>query len=151
MGETYVVQRGDTLGKIAANKLGDGKRWQEIVQLNAVSNPNFLLVGQQLRLPLAQKPNNFRPTFQTPSTMDAAALSQVPASLAWARGYLLVLFNNGSTVGAASLAKDFSMLPRTVGEAAAIAERDLVVKGAPLTVDGNLCYWTPTKCGALAV
>lgn len=49
---TYVVQRGDTLWKIAARFYGSGLLWHKIYQDNATSirNPNQLHVGQVLRI-----------------------------------------------------------------------------------------------------
>ena len=48
---TYTVGRGDTLWSIAASKLGDGNRWQEIAKLNALKWPDDLTPGQILKLP----------------------------------------------------------------------------------------------------
>jgi nucleoid-associated protein YgaU len=51
--ETYVVQPGDSLSKIAKEKLGDAARWPEIFELNKdqIKDPNLIHVGQKLRLP----------------------------------------------------------------------------------------------------
>jgi len=49
-GETiYVVQRGDTLAKIAARYSVTVK---QIVDLNNIANPNIISVGQKLRIPV---------------------------------------------------------------------------------------------------
>ncbi len=50
--ETYVVRRGDNLQKIAAARLGDADRWQELWKWNEheVPNPSFLRVGQKIWL-----------------------------------------------------------------------------------------------------
>lgn len=45
---TYVVERGDTLWRIAQ---AHGTTVAELVQLNGISNPNLILVGQELKLP----------------------------------------------------------------------------------------------------
>ena len=52
---TYTVQAGDCLWNIAARQLGDGRRWNEIYQLNQdiLSDPNRIYVGQVLDLPAA--------------------------------------------------------------------------------------------------
>jgi nucleoid-associated protein YgaU len=51
--ETYVVQPGDSLSKIAKEILGDAARWPEIFELNKdqIKDPNLIHVGQELRLP----------------------------------------------------------------------------------------------------
>lgn len=51
-GETYTVQEGDTLSKIA-DKLGIQGGWQHLADANAdtISNPNLVFVGQVLQLP----------------------------------------------------------------------------------------------------
>ena len=50
---TYEVVQGDCLWKIAEKHLGDGSRWTEIYELNIniISNPSLIYVGQQLVLP----------------------------------------------------------------------------------------------------
>ncbi|MBF0406363.1 MAG: LysM peptidoglycan-binding domain-containing protein [Candidatus Riflebacteria bacterium] len=47
----YVIQRGDTLGKIAKKTLGSAKRWREIAKSNPKMNPNKLIVGQSISIP----------------------------------------------------------------------------------------------------
>lgn len=49
----YVVQPGDSLSKIARDKLGDASRWPEIFELNKdqIKDPNLIYPGQKLRLP----------------------------------------------------------------------------------------------------
>lgn len=46
-GNIYTVKNGDTLSGIAARF---GTTWQALAQLNGLSNPNLLRVGQQLRI-----------------------------------------------------------------------------------------------------
>ena len=52
-GTTYVVQKGDTLGSIAKNKLGKTSRWKEIAEANGstLSNPAALSPGMSIQLP----------------------------------------------------------------------------------------------------
>lgn len=45
----YVVKKGDTLNKIAAQR--KGLRASDLAELNRIKNPNLLHVGQQLKLP----------------------------------------------------------------------------------------------------
>ncbi len=51
--ESYSVQEGDTLWRIAARQLGEGRRYKEIVELNAglVDDENSLAVGTRLIMP----------------------------------------------------------------------------------------------------
>lgn len=50
---TYKVKKGDRISKIAQKKLGNAKRWPEIVELNKkkIKNPKKLKVGITLTLP----------------------------------------------------------------------------------------------------
>jgi uncharacterized protein (DUF2235 family) len=52
------VERGDTLGKIAARELGDRKRWREIYKINSDSliDADHIFPGQPLRIPDAGAP-----------------------------------------------------------------------------------------------
>ncbi|HVS04510.1 MAG TPA: LysM peptidoglycan-binding domain-containing protein [Thermoanaerobaculia bacterium] len=55
-GQTYTVQGGDSLSKIAQRVLGDGNRWREIYEANREvigDNPDLIKPGQQLRMPPA--------------------------------------------------------------------------------------------------
>jgi LysM repeat protein len=47
----YTVKNGDTLAGIAQKTLGSSARWKEIAQLNGISDPNAIHVGQRLTLP----------------------------------------------------------------------------------------------------
>lgn len=47
----YVVQKGDSLTRIARARLGDAQRWTEIQALNSGVDPKNLRVGMKLRLP----------------------------------------------------------------------------------------------------
>lgn len=53
VGRTYVVQKGDTLAKIAKKVYGSEKRWKAIWDANrrSVPDPNKLKVGQKLVIP----------------------------------------------------------------------------------------------------
>ena len=52
-GDAYVVVNGDSLWLIAANQLGNNKRWREIYNLNQniIANPELIFVGQKLAMP----------------------------------------------------------------------------------------------------
>jgi len=51
--EPYIVREGDTLWRIAARQLGEGRRYKEIATLNAslVDDENSLAVGTRLIMP----------------------------------------------------------------------------------------------------
>lgn len=51
MQSRYTVLSGDSLWKISAMILGDGNRYMEIAELNGLSDPNQISVGQSLLLP----------------------------------------------------------------------------------------------------
>jgi len=46
----HVIKPGDTLGKLASRYLGDAKKYNLIAQYNNITNPNIIMVGQQLRI-----------------------------------------------------------------------------------------------------
>jgi nucleoid-associated protein YgaU len=48
-----VVQRGDSLSKIAQELYGDGSRWREIFEANReqIKDPKLIRPGQELRIP----------------------------------------------------------------------------------------------------
>jgi len=50
----YIVQKNDTLSKIAAKELGRGHRWKYIYELNKdrIKNPDKLQVGMRLEIPV---------------------------------------------------------------------------------------------------
>ncbi len=47
----YVVARGDSLWKIAAEKYGNGAEWKKIAEANALKRPNHIEVGEELNVP----------------------------------------------------------------------------------------------------
>lgn len=48
---THVVEKGDTLYKLAKLYLEDGNRWHEIAELNGIKDPAHLTIGMKLFLP----------------------------------------------------------------------------------------------------
>ena len=51
--QTYVVQKGDTLSKIALDHYGDAQLYTKIFEANrdVLSDPNKIKPGQKLRIP----------------------------------------------------------------------------------------------------
>lgn len=50
-GNTYKVAKGDHLWKIAVRAYGDGYKWVEIAKANNIAHPNYIEIGQELKLP----------------------------------------------------------------------------------------------------
>ena len=48
--KTYTVKSGDSLWDIACRFFGDGNRWQELAEKNAISDPRDLRIGQVILL-----------------------------------------------------------------------------------------------------
>jgi nucleoid-associated protein YgaU len=79
---THIVQRGDTLWSIANIALGDSTRWQEIWEQNAghemggghtFDDPNLILPGWNLQLPLRTAANEVPPSSASERDLDADA------------------------------------------------------------------------------
>lgn len=49
--KTYVVQSGDTLGKISSKIFGTTTKWKKIAEANNITNPKHLKVGMTLKVP----------------------------------------------------------------------------------------------------
>ena len=49
--KTYVVQSGDTLGKISSKLFGTTTKWKKIAEANNITNPKHLKVGMTLKVP----------------------------------------------------------------------------------------------------
>jgi nucleoid-associated protein YgaU len=47
----YTVKNGDSCWKIAANELGDGSRYTEIIKLNGLPENPKLDIGMKLKIP----------------------------------------------------------------------------------------------------
>jgi LysM repeat protein len=75
--ETYTVQPGDTLGKIAAQY---GTTVDAIVQANNLANANLISVGQQLIIPVPGGGGGDGPSVQAPAQAPAQAVTSGPSS-----------------------------------------------------------------------
>ena len=49
-GDSYTVVKGDHLWSIAVRAYGDGYKWVEIAKANEIARPNYIEVGQVLKL-----------------------------------------------------------------------------------------------------
>ena len=83
--ETVRVRRGDTLWKIAERHLGSGNDWGKIAAANPeLTNPNRILVGQELRLPAAETASSEkRVRVQPGDSLWKLAASQIGTGDAW--------------------------------------------------------------------
>jgi putative chitinase len=50
-GNSYIIQKGDSLWDIAIRAYGDGYKWVEIAKANNLSNPDIINIGNVLKLP----------------------------------------------------------------------------------------------------
>lgn len=54
----YVVQKGDSLWKIAVKKYNDGNAWTKIAKENNLKNASLIYSGQELKMPVLEVANN---------------------------------------------------------------------------------------------
>ncbi len=126
--KTYKVKYGDSLSAIAHLLLGDGNRWPELAKLNRLTDPNRLLIGQVLQIP--HQNASATPSSTKPNLGYSVVLgNQVPASIALARGFMFVVFEQLPNIGAdkiirkvAAIPKDFSLAPVKPMGALSLAE-----------------------------
>lgn len=78
--ERYTVNRGDSLWKIAEERLGDGTRYVELVALNEAvldGRPDFLLPGTVLKVPVADESSGGSYVVQPGDTLSEIAEDQL--------------------------------------------------------------------------
>ena len=49
--DIYTIQKGDTLEKIAEEKLEDASLWMQLAKYNNISSPNLIKAGQEIIIP----------------------------------------------------------------------------------------------------
>jgi LysM repeat protein len=125
--EEYIVQYGDTLPVIAKNELGNEARWLEIAQLNNITSPYQLFVGQKIKLPSRISMVNPQPT--------VSGLNFSPATMTLARGVMFVVFEQLPEVGSKNVIRkvqvvptDFSLKPRNPFGNISLADHALNLK-----------------------
>ena len=50
-GDSYTVVKGDHLWNIAVRAYGDGYKWSEVAKTNNIKQPNYIEIGQVIKLP----------------------------------------------------------------------------------------------------
>ncbi len=50
-GDSYTVVKGDHLWNIAVRAYGDGYKWSEVAKANNIAQPNYIEIGQVIKLP----------------------------------------------------------------------------------------------------
>jgi nucleoid-associated protein YgaU len=80
------VRAGDSLWKFAASRLGDGRRWQELLSLNpGLRDPNIIQAGTQIILPASVAPPRAptKYTVRNGDTLWTVALSHLGHGSSW--------------------------------------------------------------------
>jgi nucleoid-associated protein YgaU len=83
---TVTVKPGDSLWKFAASRLGDGRRWQELLALNpGLPSPDLLKVGSPIVVPASFAPPRERTkyTVRHGDTLWTIAQTQLGHGTAW--------------------------------------------------------------------
>lgn len=102
----YTVQKGDSLWKIAQEKLGSGYKWNEIYEANkaSIKDPNRIYVGQVLHIPDNAAGTTTPTTPVTPTTPTEPTAPSVEAQTQTEKALALInTFATGDTETAASL------------------------------------------------
>jgi LysM repeat protein len=77
--ETHIVAAGETLGQISGRY---DVTLEEIMSANGMSNPNFLFVGQELIIPLAETVQEAQETVEeVPETTDSGGENVLPTPI----------------------------------------------------------------------
>ena len=82
---TYTVQRGDTLGRIAAKVYGDATKYPLIQRANNISNPSRIWIGQVLVVPplgnATPSPVSSMPAAPPPATAPVPTAPPPPVAI----------------------------------------------------------------------
>ncbi|MEQ7845819.1 LysM peptidoglycan-binding domain-containing protein [Nocardioides kribbensis] len=127
--ERYTVKRGDSLWKIAEERLGDGTRYVELVALNEAvldGRPDFLLPGTVLKVPVADDSSGGSYVVQPGDTLSEIAEDQ----LGVADAYPSIIRASRDTVQP---------------NGAHLSDPDLILPGWKLTIPGQSDPVEPQK------
>lgn len=90
----YVVRYGDTLWKIAQKVLGNPQQWLDIAKLNNLKDPNYLLIGQLLKMPPMTLHRTEKAFHQEQQTINPASepqkFNQKPATAIPGKGLFVI-------------------------------------------------------------
>ncbi|MEP9362178.1 LysM peptidoglycan-binding domain-containing protein [Nocardioides sp. CN2-186] len=127
--ERYTVKRGDSLWKIAEERLGDGSRYVELVALNEAvldGRPDFLRPGTVLKVPLAYDSSDGSYVVRPGDTLSEISQDQ----LGDADAYPLIFRASRDTVQP---------------NGAHLSDPDLILPGWELTIPGESAPAEPQK------
>lgn len=127
--ERYTVKRGDSLWKIAEERLGDGTRYVELVALNEAvldGRPDFLMPGTVLKVPIADASSDSSYIVQPGDTLSEISEDY----LGDADAYPSIFRASRDTVQA---------------NGAHLSDPDLILPGWKLTIPGQLAPAKPQK------
>lgn len=127
--ERYTVKRGDSLWKIAEERLGDGTRYVELVALNEAvldGRPDFLMPGTVLKVPIATASSDSSYVVQPGDTLSEIAEDH----LGDADAYPSIFRASRDTVQA---------------NGARLSDPDLILPGWKLTIPGQPASVEPQK------
>jgi nucleoid-associated protein YgaU len=127
--ERYTVKRGDSLWKIAEERLGDGTKYVELVDLNQAvldGRPDFLLPGTVLKVPIVAAPPDGTYVVQPGDTLSAIAEEE----LGDADAYPSIFDASRDTIQA---------------NGAHLTDPDLIKPGWKLTIPGHASPKRPPK------
>lgn len=100
---TYTVQAGDNLTRIARELLGDGERWDDLMAANAdqLDRPENLRVGMVLKLPIAA--GNINPAPEAAAVARVVPQASSPTPQASPRTYTVQAGDNLTRIARAQL------------------------------------------------
>jgi len=138
-----VVREGDSLWRIAARELGDGKRWQEIAKLNGIADGDVVQAGARLRLPTAsneaakQEPKQDPKLAPAPPPQAKPAPKASPAPAADQRTYIVRAGDSLGRIaqrelGSAKRVDELRALNRLSGDVIRVGEMLTLPGGAAL-------------------
>lgn len=117
----YVVQKGDSLSKIAARH---GVKTADILALNNITDPNKIFVGQKLLLPAYATPSQSKPS--------AAPAEKTPAVSTNASGQTEYVVQRGDALS--KIAKKFGVTQAAIMAANGIKDPNKIFAGKKLVI-----------------